>query len=29
VPGPPEHPYGIDIAVRDPAGNQIRVVQSR
>ena len=26
---PTEQPYGIDAAIRDPSGNQIRVVQSR
>ena len=25
---PSERPYGIDAAIRDPSGNQIRVVQS-
>ena len=26
---PTEQPYGVDAAIRDPSGNQIRVVQSR
>jgi hypothetical protein len=26
---PTEQPYGIDVALRDPSGNQIRVAQLR